>query len=334
MDTGILIIIIVLSVVVFIDLVFFILASVCDRIAFGKRGDKNPLLKYFTAEDFNLTAQPVTVEGEGGALRGYIYTSASVQDNGKLIVFCHGMGPGHIAYTTEIAYFCNCGYTVLAVDNYGCNLSDGKNIRGMYSGALSTIRVIDFARTDERLKDKPLHLVGHSWGGYSALCASAERKVDKVVAISAPSVPSNVIWQYLAKMMPKPIAAFISYFITITYCFKFKGKGNTNAAKCASANGVPTLLIQGDKDEVVGKSVAAYYEANGGNITKFLAEGKAHNPYNTVAAEEKLAELQAALINSPKMSEGEKYRFFDGFDFKAATEEDEEVMKVISDFLN
>ena len=334
MDTGILIIIIVLSVVVFLDLALFILASVCDRIAFGKRADINPLIKYFTAEDFNLNAQPVTIQDENGALNGYIYTSATVQDNGKLIVFCHGMGPGHIAYTTEIAYFCNCGFTVLAVDNYGCNLSEGKSIRGMYSGALSAMRVIDFARADERLKDKPLYLVGHSWGGYSALCASAERKVEKVVAISAPSVPSNVVWQYLKKMMPKPIAAFIAYFVTITYCLKFKGNGNTNAAKCASKNGVPTLLIQGDKDEVVGKSVAAYYEADGGNITKYLAEGKAHNPYNTVEAEEKLAELQTALINLRKMSEGEKYVFFERFDFKAATEEDEEVMKVIADFLN
>ena len=317
-----------------IDVVLFIIAFVCDRIAFGKRADKNPLLKYYTAEDFNLNTQPVTIQDNGAVLGGYIYTCASVQDNGKLIVFCHGMGPGHIAYTTEIAYFCKRGFTVLAVDNYGCNLSGGKSIRGMYSGALSTIRAIDFARSDEGLKNKPLYLVGHSWGGYSALCASAERKVEKVVAISAPSSPSNVVWHYLTNMMPKPFAALIAYFVTITYCLKFKGKGNTNAAKRASVNGSPTLLIQGDKDYVVDKSVAAYYEANGAHITKYLAEGKAHNPYNTVAAEEKLAELQTALANCRKMSEGERYRFFEGFDFKAATEEDEEVMQVIANFLD
>jgi len=334
MDTGILIIVILLSVVIFIDVAFFIIAAVCDKIAFGKREDINPLLKYFTADDFNLTADPVTVQGKEGALKGYLYTSANVQDNGKLIVFCHGMGAGHIAYTTEIACFCNHGFTVLAVDNYGCNLSEGKSIRGMYSGALSTMRVIDFARADERLKDRPLYLVGHSWGGYSALCASAQRKVEKVVAISAPSVPANVIGEYLSNMMPKPLAALIHYFISITYCFKFNGKGNKNAAKCAQENGTPTLLIHGDKDTAVVRTISAYGEASGENITKYLAEGKAHNPYNTFAAEEKLAELNSALRNLKKMSEGEKYRFFESFDYKAATEEDEEVMRLIVDFLN
>lgn len=334
MDTGILIIIIVLSVVVFLDLLFFILAAVCDRIAFGKRADKNPLLKYYTAEDFNLTAEPVTIQGDKADLGGYIYNSAYAQDNGKLIVFCHGMGPGHIAYTTEIAYFCNQGFTVLAVDNYGCNLSGGKNIRGMYSGALSVIKAIDFARADERLKDKPLYLVGHSWGGYSALCASAQRKVDKVVAIGAPSIPAEVVGGHIKKAMPKLIAAYIYLFISITYCIKFNGKGNTNAAKCASNSGVPTLLIQGDKDYIVDKWIGAYYQASGDNITKYLAEGKAHNPYNTVAAEEKLAELSEAISKINKMSEGEKYRYFESFDFKAATEEDEEVMQVIVDYLN
>lgn len=333
MDTGILILIIVLSVAVVIDAIFFILAVVCDKSVFGKRGKKNSLLKYFTAEDFNLTAEPVTITGDKASLGGYIYSSTYVQTNGKLIVFCHGLGAGQVEYTTEITYFCNLGYTVLAVDYYGCNFSEGKSIRGMYSGALSVMRTIDFARADDRLKDKPLYLVGHSWGGYSALCASAERKVEKVVAISAPSAPANVAFEYLAKAMSRPVAAVICYFLAITYCFKFRGKGNTNAAKCAQKNGTPTLLIQGDKDIVVGKSVAAFYEAEGENITKYLAEGKAHNPYNTVAAEAKLAELSSSFSKASKMTESDRVEYCSNFDFKAATEEDEEVMQVIADFL-
>lgn len=331
MDTGILIIIIVLAASVFLDAIFFTLAFVCDRIAFGKRSEKNALLKYFTAEEFSLTAEPVKIEGEKAALGGYIYSSANAQGCGKLIVFCHGLGAGQVEYTTEIAYFCNKGFTVLAVDNYGTNLSEGKNIKGFYSGALSVARAIDFARKDTRLKGKPLYLVGHSWGGYSALCASAIRKVEGVVAISAPSVPANVIGEYIAKTMPKPLAAIICYFLTITYCFKFKGKGNTDAAKCAESNGTPTLLIHGDKDVVVGKSIAVYYKASGDNITKYLAEGKAHNPYNTVAAEAKLAELSQTL-RSLKTDE-ERKAFAQSFDFSAATEEDLEVMQTIVDFI-
>ena len=328
MDTGILILIIVLSVVVLIDIVFFILAFVCDRIAFGKRGDKNPLLKYFTAEDFNLTAENIEI----GSLRGAIYQKDGVEKRDAVVVFVHGMGPGHIAYTTEIAYFCNLGYTVVALDSRGCNLSGGRNIKGMYEGVKTAVAAIDYARA--HFSDKKVYLVGHSWGGYSALCASKRRKVEKVVAISAPNSPVKTIYEGAAHVISKPVAAILCPFWWLINFLAFGANGNASAIKCARKNGTPTLLIHGDKDNIVTPKKAVYFASYGENVTKHLAEGKAHNPYNTVAAEQKLAELQAALINASKMTESERIDYFAHFDFKAATEEDEEVMKAISDFLN
>ena len=45
-------------------------AFLCDRVAFGRRYDKNPLLKYFTAEDFGLEAEQIS---SGKFLNGFIY---------------------------------------------------------------------------------------------------------------------------------------------------------------------------------------------------------------------------------------------------------------------
>lgn len=333
MEPWLIAVIAVCSSAAFILILLFSFALLSYNFAFGKRYDKNPLLKYFTAEDFSLSAEAVEFKVGKTAVRGFIYRKADIKSNGKLVIFVHGMGPGHIAYTTEIAYFCNNGFTVLAVDSIGCNLSDGKNIRGMYAGALTAVGAYDYAKTLPQLAGMRVYFAGHSWGGYSALCASAERKADKVVAISAPDTPVKTIYEGASKVISKPFAAMLRPFWYLINLLKFGAKGNKNAAKCAVNNGTPTLLIHGDNDTIVNRYKAVFYCADGENITKYLAEGKAHNPYNTLNAEKKLAELSSSLTRAAKMTEDERKRFFGNFDFKAATEEDAEVMGKIVDFL-
>lgn len=296
----------------------FLFALLCDYMAFGKRADKNPYLKYFTAEDFGLSAESVTLSR---GLKGYFYRGD--KNNNKLVIFCHGMGPGHIAYSTEIAYFCNIGYTVLAVDNKGCNLSEGGSITGMYSGVKTAVKAIDYAK---KFAFEKVFLVGHSWGGYSALCASKQRKVDGVVAISAPTTPAKTIADGASPIISKPLSAILIPFWWIINFRKFGIHGNMNSAKCAVKNRTPTFLIHGDKDGVVTPKRAAFYKAEGDNITKLLVKDRAHNPYNTVKAEKLLAELLRQL----RLGETD----FDDFDFTSATEEDKEVMNWIEDFLD
>lgn len=311
----------------------FALAAIVYAVAFGSRCDKNPLLKYFTAEDFNLTTESVSIKRGNGSLNGYIYRDESAKSNGKLVIFCHGLGPGQIAYTTEIACFCNSGFTVLALDSTGCNLSSGKNIRGMYQGVKTAICAIDFARADKRLSDMPVCLVGHSWGAYSALCAASRRKVEKVVAISAPVSPVKTLYYGAAQRMPKILAAFLCPFIAVIDFFRFGKNSNRNAAKCAQKSGAQVLLVQGDSDSVVPIKKSAYAYADGANVQKYLAHDKAHNPYNTVAAQKLVMELFANLSRVKKMSEQER-TYFETFDYRAAAEEDGEVMGAIVGFLN
>lgn len=306
---------IVLIIFAAIALLLFLTAIFCLRFVFGKRYDKNPKLRYFTAEDFNLKAQTVLLQR---GLNGFLY-SADTEQNGNLIIFCHGLGAGQCEYTTEIAYFCNEGNTVLAVDSTGCGYSEGKSIKGMYEGVKTAISAIDYAET---LKFKKIFLVGHSWGAYSALCASSKRKVDGVVAISAPIST--------LKMFTDIAGHFLGYvlapFVYLAFFFKFGINGNLNSAKCAQKNGTKTLLIHGDKDKVVKLNSSAFAKAKGEHTVKYLAEGKAHNPYNTENAEKLLAELSAKF---------QKHDLSDisQFDFVSATEEDKEVMQKIINFI-
>ncbi len=319
---------IVLIVIAAVLILLLIFAFIIDGIAFGGRKDKNPFLKYHTYEDFSLTCENISVN----RLRGCIYreNSDDRQDENKIIIFAHGMGPGQIAYTTEIAYFCRCGYTVIALDSKGSNLSAGKSINGFYEGVKTVKAAIDFC--EKRFSGKKIILVGHSWGAYSVLCASAERNIDGVVAISAPDSPAKMVAEQAAYVITRPIAYLLCPFLYIVNFLKFGIKGNANSAKCASVSGKPTLLVHGDCDKVVPEKRAAFFTANGGNITKLLVKGKRHNPYNTVAAEDYLDKIITASVRQAKITD-ELKAFFESIDLAVVTEEDQEVMGEIEKFI-
>lgn len=319
--------IIVSSVVPGLIIILFLISLAAYNFVFGKRCDKNPLLKYYGADDFGLSAESVTAKSGKNTLRGYIYRDERVQPRGGTVVFCHGMGAGHAPYLTEINYFCKQGYTVLALDSTGCNLSDGKNIVGMYEGVRTAVKAVSLAK--EKCPAAEIYLVGHSWGAYSALCASAECKVSKVVAISAPKTPVKTAYEASKNVIPAPAAALMCPFWWIIHLFRFGVKGNLNSAKCAVESGVPTLVIHGGRDKVVTALNGAYSAVNGENISKIFCDDKAHNPYNTVEAEAKLAELSASLRNAKNTDNS----YFESFDFAAATQEDAEVMTAIAEFL-
>ena len=330
MDTAIIVAIVIGSAAGLWLLISAAFALVIVKSPFSKRCDKNPLLKYFTAADFSLTAKPVETtyfknKKKTLSLRGYLYTKSGVEKRNKLVIFCHGMGPGQIAYTTEIAALCRDGFDVLALDNQGCNFSDGKKIKGFHKGVEAAEAAIDYA--DEKLGYEKIYLLGHSWGGYSALCASRSRQVEGVVAISAPDKPSKVLKTGAKGILPAFIVASAYPFMLL-----FLGSKNNSAAECARYANAPVLLIQGDGDKVCPKESAAFYAAAGPNIQKILAEGKGHNPYNTVEAEQELSKLSKKLAEAQKTKRADR-AFFKNFDFSAATQEDEGIMQSILNFL-
>ncbi|MBE7089150.1 MAG: alpha/beta fold hydrolase [Clostridiales bacterium] len=310
-----------LIVVASIALLFYIVAPVLIyKMAFGHRYDKNASLKYFSASDFGLNAKEVKTQLYGKALNGYLYSVKPIEECSKLVIFQHGMGAGQCAYTTEIATLAKAGFAVLAFDAFGCDLSEGSQIKGLYAGADCVVAAYNFAKQSSRLKGLPVCLVGHSWGAYSVLCASEKIKVEKVVALSAPNNPNKL----LADMLKSGIFRPVWWLCNLFSCGKNGNKSAVSALKGASAS---VLLIHGKQDKTVGENNAVANLISGKGITVLIEEDKGHNPYNTVEAEKRLAQLNQALVNK------EQKEYFDNFDFTSATEEDEEVIKKIIDFL-
>lgn len=328
MQPYLIVLLVILSVLIFVILLLFSLAALCFHFGFGTRCDKNPLLKYFEGKDFSLREKEVEISNGRVTLRGKLYGEPSA----TLVLFCHGLGAGHLAYTTEIATFCRHGAQVLAVDYEGCNLSEGKSIRGMYSGAECVLSVIRFVRKSPDLAEKKLWLVGHSWGGYSALCAAQREQVDGVIAVSAPDSPIEVLFYNAARILGRPIGLLLIPFWRLFNYIKFGKYGNS----CASdpvVGRVPVLLVHGDHDNVVPLEYSAFEKAAGENVQKYLCAGKSHNPYNSADAQRLLIELSERLFRAKKMTEEERVKYFGNFDFSAATEEDEEVMRKVTGFM-
>ena len=311
----------------------FALAALIQVKAFGHRFDKNPLLKYFSAQDFSLSAQAAECRSSGHILRGFIYTDRPLQDCRALIIFCHGLGPGQCAYTTEIAYFCSCGYAVLALDSRGCGLSDGKSPRGLEAGIASAVAAYNLAKTINELKNLKVIFAGHSMGGYASLCAAAICKADAAVAFAAPETPSLTVCNTAAHTISRPLSALVRPFL-MAFARLYVGRyANMRASKALKNSRVPAIIFQGDKDATVPLRFSAY------SFCKYSAQcilcgGKGHNPYNTERAEQLLAELWVASLNSKKMGEAERAAYFSSVDYAAVCEEDGQVMSSVSEFIS
>ncbi|MCD8293737.1 MAG: alpha/beta hydrolase [Clostridia bacterium] len=312
------------AVLAFIILFLVAIGAIVHHLGFGHRYDRNPLYTYFSAEDFGLSAEPVLVPSKRTTLHGCIYSCGADAHKDKVLIFCHGLGPGHCAYMTEISYLCRLGYTVIATDYCGCGETPGKKARGFYSGVIAAEDTVRFIRKDPRFAGRKVILVGHSWGAYSAICAQG----DGVVSISAPDSPS-ILAVTAGSYMPKFIAYALKPVLGIIDLLTFGSKGMTKCRKAAMRTSVPMLLIHGEMDRAVPLKNSAYNAIPDTRATKFLAPGKYHNPYNTVSAETKLHELSQAGTLKGEAKEA----FCKTFDFTAATEEDQAVMQRIADFL-
>lgn len=325
-------IIVAATVAVFAFIFTFGPAILIYKTAFGHRQDKNPQFRYFTPEDFNLTVEHMPVRLYGVELAAKLYTTKPVEACERVVIFQHGFGAGSSSYMTEIAHFARQGFAVVAVDAYGCNNSAGKSVKGFYAGAEAVIAAYIGVNLDERLKNKPVVLVGHSWGAYSVLAACGTVQADGVVAMSGFNAPAKCLCDTLKSMggLGKLYAPLVYGWIKLINFFKFGAKGNLKAVKAVKQSGVKTLIIHGEKDGAVGFKNSAAKTVKGENVTTLLLPDKRHNPYNTVAAEDKLAELTG---KHKFESEDEVKEYFENFDWAAVTEEDEEVMRTIDEFI-
>lgn len=329
------ILIIAIIVTIFIAAVLvFALALYAHRLVFGRRQNRNVNIKYYTPRDFNLNARPIRVTFDKAELYAAVYSDRPEADCTRTVLFCHGVGPGHVQYMTEIAKLASYGYAVVAYDSIGCGSSPGKNARGFYANVQCATAAYIALRADPVLNQKPVALFGHSWGAYAALCLTTVVAADCVVALSAFNTPSKIMADSSAPSMGGLLAGLCRPMWWLINILVFGIHGNANAAKRIQKSQTPAFIAYGSRDKTVRAENTPATTARGPFIQTHIYDDKGHNVYNTVHAQKLVDELLAAFSPSRFRTPEARKAYFANFDYKAATEEDEDVMNAIRFFID
>ena len=334
---------IVLYIIIFIVLILLLLSKLILNLAFGKRCEGNPKLKYFTADDFEgLNAKPIEFKSnKGQILRGNIYTYKDIKEYKGLIIFVHGMGGGHLSYTTEINTLAKTGFIVMGYDNTGTCSSEGESLKGFFQAVIDLKYALKFVNENNDLNKYPIELVGHSWGAYTvSQILQFNPNVRAVVAISGPNHNAKIICDTM-KNETNINFSFLKPFITIISFLTFGAKGIKKSSKILKDTKVPVLLLHGSSDKTASLENSPISDKElkeKSNLKTIVYEGKFHNVYQTKESEEYLNNTFGALSEINKKYKGkppvEKIdELYNSIDYKKITEEDEDVMNTIISFL-
>lgn len=329
-----------IGIIILVIILFVISVKILDTAGINKRCEGNENLKYLKAKNFdNLNALPISFKSnKGQTLNGFIYSSAKVEAYKALIVFSHGMGAGHLAYTTEINYFAQKGYMVLAYDNTGTCTSEGEKLIGFAQGIIDLKYALEFTKTRDELKDMPIVLVGHSWGGYSVCNVSAICKdidIKGIVAFS-PFNSMNKLIRDIAKSKTKADLSVLSPFFDFINLIRFGKTGVMRSCDSINANSIPTLVMHGGNDmQVTVKNSPVGNPQkirDNENARTVLYESKYHNVYLAKDAEQYLNDTFAKIGALPADS-AEAYEIYQSIDYALITKEDLTVMETAVSFI-
>lgn len=343
------ILICILIIILVFILLLYLLANTILNLIFGKRCEGNPNLKYFTADDFEeLNNKAIEFKSDKGQLlRGYIYQNNKIKEKDikGLLVFVHGMGAGYLSYTTEINTLAKNGYKVLAYDNTGTCMSDGKCLNGFYQAVIDLKYCLEYIKSNSELNEYNLGLIGHSWGAYT-VCQNLkfESNVKAVVGISGPDTLEKLVTSSMGKF-----GKIINPFLRKINERKF-GKEASESSIAVLKNtddAVSILLLHGENDSTckIENSMIFNQEdfKDKENIETIMFEGKNHNIYQTIESEKYLNEVFKTIEeykkNMKKDSKNKEIEeklkiYYKNIDYKKITEEDSEVMETVVEFFN
>ncbi len=301
------------------------------------RYDDLGVVKYFSYKDFpGLNADPYTFRSSlGHTMQGYFYWYEGANTE-RTVIFEHGLGGGHRSYMKEIQKLCSAGYRVFAYDHTGCMESGGEGARGFSQSLHDLDDCLKALKSDKSINTSDISVIGHSWGGFSALNIPAIHSDVKKIAVLCGFVS-------VEKMIGQNFHGILKGYRK--NILKLEKESNPDYWYYDSVNtlknsDVKALLIYSDNDPIVHKKIhydALFSALNGKENIKFmLVSGKGHNPNYTADAVLYLNVLAQRTKKEMKMlnTKQKKEIFKNSFDWDRMTAQDEKVWENILGFLS
>lgn len=267
---------------------------------FITRFDKDGIVPFLSHSDFEglQKEEHSFVNSDNNKIAYFFYHYDDYKPD-KLILFLHGIGPGHTAYMSEINTICKQGYRVLTLDYTGCDKSGGNNLHSINQPT----KDVDELLKELELKEE-LIILGHSLGGYTAInTANLNQNVSKTVVISGFISLKNE----LNALMKIPFLSYPALKYEKNRCNGYNNLNNFNYLKNTSDK---FLFIHSLDDKMVPyKSATGFIKKTikNDNLSFLIVKGKKHNPNYTVEAVKYMTETFADYYKKIKNKELDSY---------------------------
>ena len=303
----------------------------------GKRADKNPLLFYFSAKDYaGLKTKPLSfTNNKGDTLIGKIYYRDEKQTD-EVIVFFHGFGAGHEAYTTLINDLVTTnGMPVLTFDYTGCDLSGGAKIPNTLQALVDGHHFLAYIQTLPEYMNKKLILIGHSWGGFVAANLypfNKDKNISKVISINGVT-DFGLLYRKAAR------APYLFIVLNnLINLFKYQKFALATTRKSILNTPIPHLFLHGLKDEAIPFTPfisSLVLQTDKHKTIKFhFDKEKHHNIYLTNESEQNLIALQSDLKLLAKNKADEVLQTkIKTLDYTKLVENDPRILEIINNFI-
>ena len=216
-------------------------------------------------------------------LQGYLYGAENTKG---LVVISHGLGGGAENYTMQTKLFVDEGYQVFGYDNTGCYNSDGDNCIGLAQSVIDLDAALTYIEQEDRFKDMPVLLFGHSWGGYAVTAIfNYDHDITASVSVAGFNKPMQMIIEWARGMMGG--FAYVEYPYIWTYNKLIFGDDlDTTAVNGINNTDTPILLIHGNEDKTIGideSAIMAYRdEITNPNVQCKIFDKERRNGHNSL----------------------------------------------------
>ena len=296
---------------------------------FVHRYDKEAGIPYYDASDFDgLRKESYKFVNTDNIEIAYFYYYYDNYQKDKIVLFCHGMGPGHTAYMAEINELAKNGYKVLALDYRGCDKSGGDYLKSLNKPTRDVIDLLNYLKIKEEIV-----LVGHSLGGYTALnVINLRNDIHKAVILAGFIEMSSLLMKFV------PNKFILHRILKFEQKTEPKYYGIDNISYLKSTND-EILYIQSTDDGMVPYDIGlkVVESIDNSHIHAIKLNDRKHNPNYTRDAIAYMNEVFGKynqLIKDKKIkNDNDRIEYFKDVSLPKLVEQDQEIIKSIVDFI-
>lgn len=305
------------------------LVSYLYKKNFVGRYDKEAGFPYCDLSYFQgLNKESYTFTNSKGIEIAYFFYYYPNYNPDKIILFCHGLGPGHTAYLAEINCLAERGYKVLTLDYAGCDKSKGKGMGSINGPTRDVMDLLDYLKLKEEVT-----VMGHSLGGFTSLNIIHLRdEINKAIIMSGfLTIPLSIPTMIKSKFIQKGILRYERKVEPLYFALD-----NIDYLKTTKDQ---IYFIQSEDDQVVPYSISLEVVEKIDNpcIKTLKVINRKHNPNYTDEAVQYMNEVfgdyYQKLRNKEIKTDADKINYFKDVSLSKLTAQDQKMFDSIKQFI-